>query len=142
MLVLVSIRQRGFLLPGAAVGLLVVASIILQGAYPAAIQRLRVDPQELAREEPFIDRNLDATRDAYGLDDVELQPFDIANDLDEADVIENDVTLRNVRLWEPERPRDDLPAAAGAAALLPVQRGRDRPLRDRRRAAPGHARHP
>jgi len=101
-LVLVSIRQRGFLLPGAAVGLLVVASIILQGAYPAAIQRLRVDPQELAREQPFIERNLAATRDAFGLADVELQPFDIANDLDEADVIENDVTLRNVRLWETE----------------------------------------
>ncbi|MFA9429899.1 UPF0182 family protein [Egicoccus sp. AB-alg2] len=101
-LVLLSIRQRGFLLPGAALALLVVASIILQGAYPAAIQRLRVDPQELAREEEFIDRNLAATRAAFGLDDVALQPFDIANDLDEADVIENDVTLRNVRLWEPE----------------------------------------
>ncbi|MFA9444413.1 UPF0182 family protein [Egicoccus sp. AB-alg6-2] len=101
-LVLVSMRQRGFLLPGAAVGLLVVASIILQGAYPAAIQRLRVDPQELAREETFIERNLAATREAFALEDVELRPFDIANDLDADDVIENDVTLRNVRLWEPE----------------------------------------
>jgi uncharacterized protein len=101
-LVLASIRRRGFLLPGAAVALLVVASIILQGAYPAAIQRLRVDPQELAREQQFIERNLEATRTAYGLDEVGMQTFPIANDLDEPDVVENDVTLRNIRLWDPE----------------------------------------
>ncbi len=101
-LVLYSIRRSGFLLPGAALGLLIVASIILQGAYPAAIQRLRVDPQELAREEMFISRNLEATRTAYGLDDVELRGFSIANDLDLDDVIENDVTLRNIRLWDPD----------------------------------------
>lgn len=101
-LVLVSLRRTGFLLPGSALGLLIVASIILQGAYPAAIQRLRVDPQELAREEPFIQRNIDATQVAYGLDGVELQPLPIANDLNLRDVVENELTLRNVRLWDPE----------------------------------------
>jgi uncharacterized protein len=101
-LVLYSIRRQGFLLPGAALGLLVVASIILQGAYPAAIQRLQVDPQELAREEMFIERNLEATRAAYALDDVELQPFTITDDLSEQEVIENEVTLRNIRLWDPQ----------------------------------------
>ncbi len=101
-LVLLWIRRRGFLLPGAAIALLVVASIILQGAYPAAIQRLRVDPQELAREQEFIQRNIEATRTAYGLQDVSVSSFPIANDLDEGDVIDNEVTLRNVRLWDPE----------------------------------------
>jgi uncharacterized membrane protein (UPF0182 family) len=101
-LVLVAIRRRGFLLPGAAVVLLIVASIILQGAYPAAIQRLRVDPQELAREQEFIANNLAATRDAYGLDDVDFGTFPIANDLDEGDVLDNEVTLRNIRLWDPD----------------------------------------
>jgi uncharacterized protein len=100
-LVLLAIRRSGFLLPGAAVALLVVASIILQGAYPAAIQRLRVDPQELAREQEFIGRNIEATRAALGLADVELTRFSIQDDLDEQDVIDNDLTLRNVRLWDP-----------------------------------------
>jgi uncharacterized protein len=100
-LVLASIRRSGFLLPGAAVGLLVVASIILQGAYPAVIQRVQVDPQELAREQEFIQRNLDATRAAYGLDDVARVPFSIQNDLDLDDVIDNDITFLNVRLWDP-----------------------------------------
>jgi len=98
----VSLRRNGFLLPGAALGLLVVASIVLQGVYPAVVQRIRVDPQELAREREFISRNLEATRAAFGLDEVVRQPFAIRNDLDEQDVIDNDVTLRNVRLWDPE----------------------------------------
>ena len=97
-----SLRREGFLLPGAALGLLVVASIVLQGVYPAVVQRVRVDPQELAREREFIERNLDATRRAFGLDEVVRQPFSIRNDLDEQDVRNNDITLRNVRLWDPE----------------------------------------
>lgn len=101
-ILLVSLRRNGFLLPGAALGLLVVASIVLQGVYPAVVQRVRVDPQELAREREFIGRNLDATRRAFGLDDVVRQPFAIRNDLDEQDVIDNEITLRNVRLWDPE----------------------------------------
>ena len=101
-LVLAAIRRSGYILPASAVALLVVASIILQGIYPAAIQRLQVDPQELSRERDFIARNLDATRAAFALDDVDLERFSVANDLDEADVIENDVTLRNVRLWDPD----------------------------------------
>lgn len=100
-LVAINVRQRGFLLPGAAVGLLLLGSIFLQGVYPAAIQRLQVDPQELARERPFIARNLEATRTAYGLADVELRPFEIENDLDQDQVEQNDVTLTNVRLWDP-----------------------------------------
>ena len=102
LLILGSLRRSGFLLPGSALGLLLVASIILQGAYPAAIQRLRVDPQELAREEVFIQRNIDATQAAYGLDGVELPTLPIANDLNQRDVFENELTLRNVRLWDPQ----------------------------------------
>ncbi|MBW3660001.1 MAG: UPF0182 family protein, partial [Actinobacteria bacterium] len=101
LMVLASIRRRGFLLPGAAIALLVLASILLQGAYPAAIQRLRVDPQELAREAPFIERNIEATRAAFGLADAEIAQFPVTDDLDEAEVEENEVTLQNVRLWDP-----------------------------------------
>jgi len=101
-ILLFSLRRSGFILPGAALGLLIVASIVLQGVYPALVQRVRVDPQELAREREFISRNLEATRRAYDLDEVVRQPFAIRNDLDEQDVRDNEITLRNVRLWDPE----------------------------------------
>lgn len=101
-LVLYNVRQRGFLLPGAAVALLVLGSIFLQGAYPAAVQRFQVDPQELEQEREFIERNIDATLTAYGLQAVEDQPFEIENDLDVAQARDNEVTLENIRLWDPE----------------------------------------
>ncbi len=97
-----NVRRRGWLLPGAAIGLLVLASILLQGAYPAAIQRLRVDPQELARESEFITKNLDATRTAFSLDDTTLEQFEVKNDLDQAQVNDNEVTVDNIRLWDPQ----------------------------------------
>jgi len=97
-----SLRTEGLLLPSASMALLVVASIVLQGVYPAVVQRIRVDPQELAREREFIGRNLEATRAAFGLDEVVRQPFSIRNDLSEQDVRDNEITLRNVRLWDPE----------------------------------------
>ncbi len=100
-LTLANLRRRGFLLPGAAIGLLVLASILLQGVYPAVVQRLQVDPQELARERVYIDRNLEATREAYGLDDAGLRPFTVQDDLDRPQVDENEVTIDNVRLWDP-----------------------------------------
>lgn len=100
-LVLYNVRRRGWLLPGAAIGLLVAASIVLQGAYPAVIQRLRVDPQELSQEREFIQRNLEATRAAYDIGGADLRIFEIRNDLDRQDIEENQVTLDNVRLWDP-----------------------------------------
>ncbi|MDP8931876.1 MAG: UPF0182 family protein, partial [Actinomycetota bacterium] len=102
LLVLVNIRRRGWLLPGAAIALLVFFSVILQGIYPEVIQRLRVDPQELDREQPYIERNLAATRHAYGLGDVEGTRFRVQNDLAPPDVQENALTLKNVRLWDPD----------------------------------------
>ncbi len=101
-LVLWSLRRRGFLLAGAGIALLVVASLVLQGLYPALIQRLRVDPQELARETEYIDRNLEATRAAYGLTETQLQSFDVSNAFDEDELNEEAVTLTNVRLWDTE----------------------------------------
>jgi uncharacterized membrane protein (UPF0182 family) len=100
-LTLVNLRRRGFLLPGAAIGLLVLASLLLQGVYPAAVQRLQVDPQELAREREYIERNQEATRAAYGLGGADLSTFTVTNDLSRAQVDENEVTIDNVRLWDP-----------------------------------------
>jgi uncharacterized protein len=138
-LVIYNVRRRGFLLPGAAIGLLVLASILLQGAYPAAIQRLRVDPQELTREAEYIERNLEATLTAYDLHDADLQPFSVARTT-------STVTRSGERGHHPQRAavgpagaRDHLRGAAGAAPLLPLRRRRRRPLRDRRPAAAGDA---
>jgi uncharacterized protein len=100
-LFLINLRVRGWLLPSAGLGILLVAAVILAGVYPAVIQRLQVAPQELEREEPYIERNLDLTRFAYGIDEVETQPFPARAELSPEEVSANSSTLESIRLWDP-----------------------------------------
>ena len=99
----INIRSRGARLPLIGGGMLVGGAIII-GAVPAAlVQKLVVEPSELAREAPYIQYNIQATRQAYGLDRIEEQPFEAAEDLTRADIEANPLTIRNVRIWD-ERP--------------------------------------
>ena len=67
---LVAAARRGRLVRGAAfaVGGFAVMSILARGIYPAALQRLVVDPTELTRETPFLAHHIELTRRAWGLD--------------------------------------------------------------------------
>lgn len=100
-LFLANLRFRGWLLPAGGVGILVVAGVVLAGIYPAVIQRLQVDPNELPREEDFIARNLEMTRFAFGLDDVQEEPFPARSSLGPEQVRDNAPTLESIRLWDP-----------------------------------------
>jgi uncharacterized protein len=75
-------------------------SLIARGIVPAAVQRLVVAPNELAREAPYLRRHIAATRQAWGLDSVETR--DVTGDapLTMADIRANGPTIDNVRLWE------------------------------------------
>ena len=53
----------------------IVVLIIALGIYPAALQRLSVEPNELSTEQPYIQRNIQMTRAAFGLDAIDEQPF-------------------------------------------------------------------
>lgn len=106
-LFLVNIRMRGWALPVIAVGLLALVSIAAGGAYPAFVQRFQVGPQELQRERPYIERNIQATRAAFGLDAIQAQPRPVADDVTPQEVGENDVTVANIRLWRPDILREN-----------------------------------
>ncbi|HWP60091.1 MAG TPA: UPF0182 family protein [Candidatus Acidoferrales bacterium] len=81
---------------GAALALHLLGLIV----YPALLQRLRVVPNEIAAERPYIERNISFTRRAYGLDKVESKDFPAAEELTAADLKRNDATIKNVRLWD------------------------------------------
>lgn len=70
---------------------------------PLAVQRLVVQPNELARERPYIQRSIALTRQAFDLDDIDARTFDPKGQLTYADIQENDLTIRNIRLWD-QRP--------------------------------------
>lgn len=72
--------------------------------YPAIVQRFTVQPNELARERVYIERNIEATRAAYGIDDtrIEVREFAATTDLTADDIEANETTVDNLRLWDPE----------------------------------------
>ena len=98
---LVNIRIQGWRLPIVALGVWVLASILVGGVYPALVQQFRVGPNEIAAEAPYIERNIESTRRAFGLEGIETRPFPAETDLTAQDVINNRDTLENVRLWDP-----------------------------------------
>jgi uncharacterized membrane protein (UPF0182 family) len=95
-----NLRSRDFTLPVAGTLLLVLSSVLIGGVVPAFVQRFQVAPQELQREEPYIQRNIDATRKAFALEGVETSDFPAAEDLTPAAVRANAATVDNIRLWE------------------------------------------
>jgi uncharacterized membrane protein (UPF0182 family) len=108
-LFLVNIRVRGWILPVVAVVVWVVVWILVGNVYPAVYQALRVNPSELTRERPYIQRNIDATRQAYGLDHVKVVGgFNSDQTVsssqiqgDSAQAVANRQTLANVQLLDP-----------------------------------------
>jgi hypothetical protein len=99
----VNIRSKNTQLPLRSMAILVGGAIAV-GAVPAGlIQKLVVDPSELDKEAPYIQYNIEATNRAYGLDKIEEQSFEASEDLTWADIEQNPLTIRNVRVWD-ERP--------------------------------------
>ncbi|MEZ5409470.1 MAG: UPF0182 family protein [Acidimicrobiales bacterium] len=101
LLFLVNIRLRRWSLPVIAVGLLAAVSILLGRAYPAFVQQFSVKPQEAQRESPYIQRNIDGTRAAFGLDTIETVDHPAVDAVTPADIAENRATIDNIRLWRP-----------------------------------------
>jgi uncharacterized membrane protein (UPF0182 family) len=95
-------RTRGIAVPLFSIVLLAAVSVIIGGITPALFQRFRVAPQELQRERTYIARNIDASRKAFGLDQIRTQPFQDGASLSADDVTANRATIDNIRLWDPE----------------------------------------
>lgn len=102
-LFIVNIWRRGWTLPILGVGLWALIAVVAGAIYPQFIQQVRVLPNEPERERPYIARNIDATRDAMGLGDIEITPFVPNTDKATIDLAANADTVRNIRIWDPSR---------------------------------------
>lgn len=92
--------------PLTSIAVLILVSIVGGAILPAAIQRFTVEPNELQRETPYIERNIAATRSAFALDTIEEREFAADDAVDEGDLTQNPEALLNVRLWD-HRPLND-----------------------------------
>lgn len=70
---------------------------------PKTVQQLIVKPNELAREQPYIQRSIAFTQEAFDLKRIEIKTFDPAGKLTYADLEKNKLTISNIRLWD-KRP--------------------------------------
>ncbi len=96
-----NIVRKSWLLPAAGTALLVISSVLIAGIYPAAIQQFQVKPSESSKEAPFIQRNIDATRDAFGLSAVEVQDFQATLNASAGQLSKDAATISNIRLMDP-----------------------------------------
>ncbi|TFV66373.1 UNVERIFIED_ORG: UPF0182 family protein [Bacillus sp. AZ43] len=102
-----NIFVRNFLLPAAALVLLLISSLVIGVAYPAIVQQFVVRPSADQKEAPYIERAIQSTLDGYGLSDVQYQNY-ATNTTDEVDPeaaqaeLRNDTeTIQNARLLDP-----------------------------------------
>ncbi|MDP4886743.1 MAG: UPF0182 family protein [Aquiluna sp.] len=84
-----------------ATALMVVSSLVLGGLYPWIVQTFQVVPNERTLEAPFLQRNIEATRTAYGLNNVEVVEYD-ATIVAEPGALRNDAkTTASIRILDP-----------------------------------------
>ena len=88
-------------LPAIGVGLMVVSAIAIGGIYPAIVQRFQVAPNEQEAEAVYIQRNIDATRAAFGLEEVEVTTYDATLIAEEGALREDAETAASIRLLDP-----------------------------------------
>ncbi|MHB8169088.1 MAG: UPF0182 family membrane protein [Thermoleophilia bacterium] len=101
LLFLINTYFRGWKLPIAAIGIIVLTAIFAGAVYPFVVQQYEVSPNELAKEAPYIKNNIDFTRQAFDLNGFDEKPFAASDNLTAADVQYNAATINNIRLWEP-----------------------------------------
>jgi uncharacterized membrane protein (UPF0182 family) len=92
-------RRSLWLIPAA----LLVVSIVVGSVYPAILQQLRVKPNELTLETPYINNHINFTRIGYALNNVQNIDLGAPEPLTAETVAANDTTVKNIRIvdWRP-----------------------------------------
>ncbi len=96
-----NIVRKSWLLPAAGTALMVGASVLIAGVYPGAVQQFQVKPSESSKEAPYIQRNIDATRDAYGIAAVEMKDYQATVATNSGQLANDAATIANIRLMDP-----------------------------------------
>jgi hypothetical protein len=101
-LFLVNVFLRRWVVPIIGLALMILTSIVVGGLYPLFVQQFQVRPSELVREQPYLERNIQATRAAYDIADAEISEYagSVSPPTQET-LAANAGTLNNIRLLDP-----------------------------------------
>ena len=78
-------------------------ALVLAEVFPVLFERLFVKPDELRLEQPYLERNIRLTREAYNLHRITAKPFPVEQNLTFNTLQANQATIDNIRLWD-EQP--------------------------------------
>jgi uncharacterized membrane protein (UPF0182 family) len=92
-----NVWRRTWLLPSMGLALLALSAVLLGLIWPGIVQQFQVDPTEADKEAPYIQANIEATRQAYDLEKVEVEEFT------------SDVSLPSAQLASLEGQTDSVP---------------------------------
>ncbi|MGB4779923.1 UPF0182 family protein [Microbacterium sp.] len=82
-------------------GLLIVSSLIVGIAYPWALNQFQVVPNQETLESPYYQRNIDATKKAYGIDGLEKSDFQAVTDVEPGQLRADAETTASIRIMDP-----------------------------------------
>ena len=88
-------------LPVIGTALLIISSLLIGSLYPWVVQRFQVDPSARALESPYIERNINLTRDAYDLAEVDEIPYNAVTTAEPGQLREDAQTTANIRILDP-----------------------------------------
>lgn len=93
-------RDRLFLIPRGLIGFAVIY-IAAMWIAPPVVQQLVVNPNELEKEQPYLEHNISLTREAFDIDDVAEQSYPVEDNVSLSSIADNQETINNIRLWDP-----------------------------------------
>ena len=96
-----NIVRKSWLLPAAGTALMVGSSVLIAGVYPGAVQQFQVKPSESSKEAPYIQRNIDSTRAAFGISGVEMKDYQATVSTNSGQLASDAATIANIRLMDP-----------------------------------------
>jgi uncharacterized membrane protein (UPF0182 family) len=88
-------------LPIIGTALLLVSGLLVGSVYPWIVQRFQVEPNARTLEAEYITRSIEATRTAYGVDEVEEVPYSAETDAEPGALREDAETTANIRILDP-----------------------------------------
>jgi len=96
-----NVFRRTWMLPSVGLALLVLSAILLGVLWPGVVQQFQVSPSEPDKEAPYIKRNIEATRAAYSIDDVEITPYPATVSVSTEELKADAQSLPGIRLLDP-----------------------------------------
>ena len=99
-LALANAFARTIWLLAGALGVWLLASVVLLGVYPGVVQTFFVNPDPINHERPYLERHIQATRAAYGLASADESTFDVGATPKAEDLQKFSADTTTVRLWD------------------------------------------